>query len=128
MGLHYLEPKEETYTTWRNPLPHDQCVQIFHDGDRRPTLYRCPAGGEVKIPSRYDYAIHRVHNSTIIGGLAPQWVKLGSTDKLDPALDTRAVEKKQAEVEAARAAVVKREAEDSLLVANARAAKAGGKG
>lgn len=120
----FLEPVEETYTQWKNPLSQEQVVDIFHDGSPRPTRYRWAPGETKQVSSRYDGAIHRVHHGVIIGGLAPQLIKVGSDEKLDPALDTEGVAKREAEVEAARAALAKREAEDTLLVANARAAAA----
>lgn len=86
----YSEPREEAYTTWRNPLDREQYVDL-HDGDSpTPTRYRFAPGEEKKLPSRFDNAIHRTHNGVIVGGLAPQLVKVGSKDRLDTALASEA--------------------------------------
>jgi len=120
----YLEPVEERYTKWHNPLPHHQHVDIYLGDESRPTRYRWAPGETKALPSRYDYAIHRTHNGIVIGGLAPQLVKLGDSETLDPALDTTLMEKRQAEVDAAAAAATKKAAEDSLVLAQARSEKA----
>lgn len=116
----YLEPTEEKFTRWHNPLSVRQNVVISHDGDSRPTQYTIKPGETREIPSRYDLAIHRVHNGVVIGGLAPQLVKVGAEEKLDPVLDTTLQDKKQAEAERAVAAAAKQAAEDALILAEHR--------
>lgn len=76
MRHNFAEPQEERYTTWRNPCDVEQYVDL-HDGDSRvPTRYRFKPGETKKLPSRFDSAIQRTHNGVIIGGLAPQLVKV----------------------------------------------------
>lgn len=115
----YQEPVEETYTEWYNPLDVPQYVDIFHDGQPRPTRYKWAPGETKPVPSRYDRAIHRVENGVIIAGLAPQLQKVGGDAKLDPALDTEGVKKRQAQVDAHRAALTKKAAEDAIIEATA---------
>lgn len=120
----YLEPIEETLTRWHNPLDVPQRVDIRHGDEPRPTRFTIKPGETVEIPSRYDYAIQVVQNGVIVGGLAPQLRKMGSEAQLDPALDTEAVKKKDAEVAAAAAALVAKTATEAVVVASAKAADA----
>jgi hypothetical protein len=120
----FLEPVEETTTTWLNPLTIPQTVDLHHEGDRSPTRYRWQPGERKTLSSRYDHAIHRVHNGIIIAGLAPLLVKLGSDEQLDPALDPNAATKKTAEAEQLRAEADMKTAEDAALLAKARAERA----
>lgn len=122
--MNYTEPVEEKLTQWHNPLAVEQHVDLFVGGERRPTRYRWKPNETRALPSRFDRAIHTVHNGVIIGGLAPQLVNLGSGDKLDAALDTEAVAKRQAEIEAAAATVARKAADDALIAAAAKKADA----
>jgi hypothetical protein len=97
----YLEPKEETLTHWYNPLSEPQKVLVYGDDFRRPIRYSWEPGETKALPSRYDTAIHQVHNGAVIGGLAPQLVRKDKPDlKVDPALKTGPFLDKAAEVEA----------------------------
>lgn len=122
--MQFNEPREERTTQWHNPLPHEQYVDIVHGGESRPTRYRWKPGETKTLPSRYDRVIHTVYNGVIIGGSAPQLVNLGSNAKLDTALDTEAVHRRQAEADAAAAMLAKRAAEEQLILAAARKAAA----
>jgi hypothetical protein len=96
-------------TTWRNPLPTAQRVTIdldhkiartiprgvnalgVFDGERvveHPVqvVYEVLAHGTIEIPSTWDSAMHRIVNGAVIGGLAPQLVRDGQTETVDPAL------------------------------------------
>lgn len=117
--MQFREPREETYTQWHNPLKQEQIVDIFHDNDSMPTRYRWKAGETKSLPSRFDHAIHRVHNGVIIGGLAPQLRKVGSSAKLDPALDHLAQQKKEAAASAAAALLQQRAAAAAMVEAEA---------
>lgn len=83
MRQDFLEPREEQYTTWHNPLSVEQYVDL-HDGDApTPTRYRFKPGESRPLPSRFDGAIQRTHNGVIIGGLAPQLVKVEPNEQAD---------------------------------------------
>lgn len=84
--MQFYEPQEETYTQWHNPLQVEQYVDLHVGDSPRPTRYRFAPGQKRQLPSRFDHAIHRVHNGVIVGGLAPRLVRVGSTDRLDDAL------------------------------------------
>jgi hypothetical protein len=126
MPAAYNEPQEEQYTEWFNPLDEPQKVDVYVGNDKKPTRYVVPPGGTKLIPSRYDRAIHTVHNGVIIAGLAPQLVKVASRGKpvpeeerpkLDPALDPNLQKKKEAEAKQREAEAAKRAAEDAAAVA-----------
>lgn len=123
-GPQFHEPLEERYSQWHNPLDVEQHVDVYEGDNRRPTRYRVPPGETRPIPSRYDRVVHRVHNGVIIGGQAPQLVKVGSNEKLDEALDTEKDKKRRAEKELAQASLQKQVAEDNAAVAAARVGEA----
>lgn len=120
----FNEPVEELYTTWYNPLEVEQYVDIREGDNPRPTRFRVAPGGTKDIPKRYDSVVHRVHNGVIIGGQAPQLVDRTSDDKLDPVLDTDLAKKRNAEVALSLAAFNRKEQDDAVIVAAARAAEA----
>lgn len=122
--MNFIEPQEETYTHWHNPLGQEQRVDVFYGDEPRPTRFTWKPGETLKVPSRFDNAIHRVDKGVIIGGLAPQLVKVGANEVLDPALDTEKVKKAEATKEAAVAALAKSQAEDALVIAQAKSAEA----
>jgi hypothetical protein len=115
-----LEPQEETYSNWNNPLSVPQIVDLHHGSSRRPTRYKWMPGETKTLPSRFDVAIHRVSNGVIIGGLAPQLVKLGSDEILDSALDPTSASKRAAEAAQVAAMLQKKAAEEALLIATGR--------
>lgn len=123
-GPQFNEPIEEQYTEWFNPLDVDQVVDIREGDAQRPTRFRVEAGRSKAIPSRYDNVVHRVHNGVIIGGQAPQLVKRGSDEKLDPALNTDIVSRRNADQEASQAVLAQKAASDVAQAAGARAADA----
>lgn len=130
-------------TQWKNPTDKPQRVVLFDSTNRKLVVTWAP--GEVKsVPSEYDNAIHRVdcgeehchkgagrrgggwyctrgHNGTIVGGLAPLLVRVDHDDTLDPSLDPDLARKKQAEADVAAAAITSKLAQESLVIAAARA-------
>lgn len=126
-GPQFNEPLEQQDTEWFNPLEQEQCVDVREGDSPRPTRYRVPPGGSKMIPSKYDNVVQRVYNGVIIGGQAPQLIKrnvVGPMDKLAPELDTEAVKKQTAELEAARAVIAQTNAANAAAAAGARAAEA----
>lgn len=133
----YQRPVVEHYTTWYNPLPVLQYVDLYQGNERRPTRYEFPPTTETKLPSRFDSAIHRVqcmdevcrktapgfctkpgeHQGVIIGGLAPQLQRRGAHLMLDPALDPLLSEKKYQEAELAAQVNAARHAEAAMQIA-----------
>lgn len=119
-----VRPVMARYTTWRNPLPHIQQVDIVESDPQRPTRYELGPGEEMIIPSEYDRAIHSVHNGVIIGGIAPQLInvdleKAGKHPVLTDALNTQQVAQRQAALAVALAVEAKRHAEEEALLAKA---------
>ena len=116
------EPVEQTETMWHNQLDYDQMVDIFMgEAKQGATRFRFKPGQRRAIPSRYDTAIHRVHNGVIVGGLAPQLVKVDADEVLDPSLDPKQALKKDAQAAAIAALQAKVAAEAALVVAVAAA-------
>lgn len=137
-----LAPHEEKFTTWHNPTDHEQKIDVFYGAgvgnEERPTRYIVPSKGDLEIPSRWDSAIHRVqcaddtcrrigsgfctrdHAGTVIGGIAPQLQKKGQRAQLLPALDPTAAEKLQKAAEVAAASIARRDAENTMLLAESR--------
>jgi hypothetical protein len=126
-GPQFNEPQEERYTQWHNPLSETQYVDVREGDSPRPTRYTVPPGKTVPIPSRYDSVVHRVHNGVVIGGQAPQLVQVGSENRLDPAHDTGLQERERAKADKERAAFVKKQAEDEIVLAAAREREANAK-
>lgn len=123
-GPQFVEPREETYTQWHNPLDVEQYVDVYDVDPKRPTRFKIRPGETKPIPSRYDNVVHRVYNGAIIGGQAPQLVRVGGTAKLDDALNTELDKKKRAERELATAALQKQTAEENAAIAAAKAGEA----
>lgn len=137
MNHGYQNPVVELYTTWFNPLTISQYVDLYHGNERRPTRFTFPPNEEVKVPTRFDYAIQRVqcmdekcratppsfclkmgdHQGIVMGGLAPQLQRKGSKLTLDPALDPVLQDKKFAEAELAAQANAARHAEAAMQIA-----------
>lgn len=137
MNHGYQRPVVELYTTWFNPLPVEQYVDLYQGNERRPTRYQFKPGQETVVPSRFDYAIQNVqcmseecrktppgwcrkpseHQGIISGGYAPQLQRRGSKLTLDPALDPLIQDKKFAEAELAAQANAARHAEAAMQIA-----------
>lgn len=115
----FIEPLEETFTHWHNPLEVEQYVDIREGDNLRPTRFRVPPGGTTRISSRHDSVVQRVHNGVIIGGQAPQLVRVGGTDQLDPALDTEQAKRREAEARHAQAELQRQTAERNAAIAAA---------
>lgn len=129
MQQQIIEPVEETYTNWFNPLERDQVVDVRQGAVNGPvTRYRIPAGQTVPIPSRYDQIVQRVHNNVIIGGQAPQLVRhVRDGDEppfLDDALNTELAKKKRAAAEQANAEADRKIAEERAALASVEASAA----
>ena len=124
-------------TTWVNPTQDLMVVDIFdqspqasdprkgeYDFQRTKTpahtvRVEFPPGKEVVRPSSYDRAIHTVDKFGIVmGGLAPQLKRVGSADKLHPALDPD--NEKRAEEERQKAIVQKQMAAAAELLSAAK--------
>ncbi len=135
MALNVPEaPREQRLTTWHNPLPTPQHVDVHMNG--KLVRFTVPPHGDKEIPSEFDYAIHRVtcgdmacrnktgfcqkgHEGTVVAGLAPQLQNktVQAKRELAVALDTQASAKEQAEAEAAAASLARDRAERTELVA-----------
>jgi len=140
MRLEPSSPSRQTYTTWHNPLPVDQQVDVQENG--RLVRYVVPSGGEEDIPSFFDSAVQAVvcadhvckaagglcrkgHDGTIMGGLAPQLVRVSGNIKLalNEALDTLKEARVAAEAELASADLKRAAAENAQVIAAAKVAK-----
>lgn len=117
------EPVEEELTTWKNPLSVPQRVIVHMNG--RQVKYTFAPGETKKLPSSFDKAIHIVHGSTIVGGLAPQLVNVDKQEelRLADALDTEAEERRKAEADMIAQAMIRQQAEQAQLLAAARMAE-----
>jgi len=122
-----LQPVAEQFTEWTNPLDDEQSVVLDAGGNNRGIRYTWKPGETKTLPSHHDRAIHRVHNGVVMGGLAPQLVRKGQTETVDPALDTRATARKEQEIAVARAAAAKASADDEFALAQKRSAEAAAK-
>jgi|GEM_PF-2605342 len=134
--------KTEEFTTWFNPLQVAQHVDVFYGSgfanEPQATRFTVQPGQKLDIPSRFDYAIQKVscdkdeckkkapgfcskgHSGTILGGLAPQLVREGSRAVLAEALDPSLAEKRQQEAKLAAANIARHNAENAMLLAEAR--------
>lgn len=118
-----IEPTEQKTTRYKNTRSWEQRFIVEENGT--PTIYRFAPGEERAVPSVWDYAIHRVHNGVIMGGLAPQLTNLDRPElKLAEYLDTDLVARKEAEAKLVSAQLDKAKAEQDALVAAARIAQA----
>jgi hypothetical protein len=67
----------EHTTRWKNPT--DKAVTLSFHRDRGVKRHKVTIepGEEVILSGEYDSAIHQVHNDVVVGGMAPQLVKVG---------------------------------------------------
>lgn len=119
----FIEEAQDSLTSWHNPLSVPQRVLIHQDGSAKPTRFTWAPGETKQIRSIYDQAIQRTYEGAVIGGLAPQLVHLGKKAFLDPAFDTEAAARKEAEAAQAAAALTQRAADQALLLAAAKTAE-----
>jgi hypothetical protein len=76
-------------TAWTNPTDRDVVLDFFV-APGQFTRFRVPARGSAPIPSQFDQGVHHLRNGLIIGGLAPQLVREGQTERLHPELEAPA--------------------------------------
>ena len=127
--------KFEKDSVWHNPTQHDVKILIhemtpicnnqpprdaYTRTGKRPFLVK--AGEKAALAARFDKAIHQTDdNGFIVGGLAPQLVKVGEEDRpLAPALDVERSLRLQAQAEAAAHAIKAKDSADAFLIAQAR--------
>ena len=108
-----VDVEEQRFTTWRNPTRHEMRLDL-HDRPGKRKRYVIPAGGEIRIPSDYDRAIHDVRNGITVGGLAPLLERVSGNTPLHPALDPEEAARKDARDAAERAVVAKKAADEVL--------------
>jgi len=124
------EPEEQKFSAWVNPTTNVVTVDAYVGPGvvRSPTnrvRYKWAAGETKVVPAELDTAIHQLDDrGTIIGGLAPQLVKVGSQHVVAPALDVNEQRRKAAIKSAEIALVSKKAAEEALVVASANMAVA----
>jgi hypothetical protein len=106
-------PREQHFTTWRNPTGQEMRVDL-HETPGRSKRFLFPPGKEVQVPSEYDRAIHDVRDGVIVGGLAPLLERAVPDGILHSALDPEEVARKAAAQEAERALLAKKAADDVL--------------
>lgn len=127
-------------THWKNPTSKPVVVDIYVGTENVPppaTPYRRGerhqahlrirwAPGEVKaLPSIYDAAIHDVRNGVVVGGHAPQLVRTDQPElPVADAIDVEKQARRQALAEATAAVAAKKVAEETLIVATAKAGEA----
>jgi len=118
-----VEASDQKLTRYKNERKFPQSIVVNDNG--RMVRYTWAPGEEKAIPSFWDYAVHRVHGKTVVGGLAPQLTNLDRPElKLAEALDTELQDRKKAEAEFLTAQVEKKKAEQEALLAAARLAQA----
>lgn len=133
-------PAEQTLTKWKNPTGHTVVADIFvgpanvpppsrayQRGERHPAHVRYKWGpGEVReVPSMYNDAIHDVRNGVLVGGLAPQLERVDEERlPMAPGIDADDQARTAALREAEIALTAKKVAEESLVIASAKANEA----
>lgn len=129
-----------TQTHWKNPTPKPVIVDIYvgaesvpgparpyRRGERHQAHLRIRwAPGETKaLPSIYDSAIHDVRNGVVVGGKAPQLVRADQPGlPVADAIDVEKSKRREALAEATAALAAKQVAEESLVLAGAKADEA----
>lgn len=129
------------YSIWYNPTEEEVNLKVYvgfsglnlagKDKHGKPVpqnpwkSYPIPPGGRRQLPAEYDAAVHVLGSDgkTIIGGGAPQLVKVGEEDRiLHPALDV-VFQKKKSELEKAADMLQQKEFFDDALLEIAKESK-----
>ncbi len=72
-----MQHDDEHTTRWKNPTDKTVSLSFHRDRGVRPHKVTIEPGKEVVLNGEYDGAIHQVHNGLVVGGMAPQLVKVG---------------------------------------------------
>jgi hypothetical protein len=81
------EPRDKAMTAWSNPTDKQVKVDIYV-GPGRFERYRIDPGQTVRIPSEYDRGVRTENDGQVVGGLAPQLIRIdGENPPVNAALD-----------------------------------------
>ena len=125
---------ETKFTRWHNPTKQPQRVVL--EGPQGKFAFTVPPGETREVNSAFDKAIHQIdcgedachakgwfctkgHEGVIVGGLAPQLVREGFTDKLHDSLNPAIAQKKQLEATLAAEALIGEGKQQAVIAARA---------
>lgn len=80
------QDEESATSTWHNPTDYDVSIRLYKGHGHKPGmshfLWKLAAGATKTLSSEYDNAIRLMREGVVVGGLAPQLIKI--EEKQDP--------------------------------------------